>query len=78
LFDFLIGLAFVAMVIGPAILASIQRSKSHGNDDASDTGAAGGSEVVAMTVNASDIAAATDVNSPAAASTAARKPLKKS
>jgi hypothetical protein len=35
-FDFLIGLAFVAMVIGPAILASIQRSKSH--DGASDAG----------------------------------------
>ena len=63
-FDFLIGLAFVALVFGPAILASIQRSKSHDNDDASDTGAAGGSEVVAMTVNASDIAAATDANSP--------------
>ena len=39
-FDFLIGLAFVVMVIGPAILASIQRSKPHDADGASDTGAA--------------------------------------
>jgi hypothetical protein len=31
-FDFLIGLAFVAMVIGPAILASIQRAGSHDID----------------------------------------------
>jgi hypothetical protein len=27
--DFLIGLAFVAMVISPAIVASFQRSQSH-------------------------------------------------
>jgi hypothetical protein len=27
--DFLIGLAFVAMVVTPAIVASIQRTKSH-------------------------------------------------
>ena len=40
MFDFLIGLAFVVMVIGPAILASIQRSKPHDADGASDTGPA--------------------------------------
>lgn len=54
MFDFLIGLAFVVMVVGPAILASIQRSKSHDDDGASDTDAAGSGEVAAFTVNASD------------------------
>lgn len=28
MFDFLLGLAFVLMVVGPAIMASIQRAKS--------------------------------------------------
>jgi hypothetical protein len=28
MFDFLIGLAFVLMVIGPVILATVQRSRS--------------------------------------------------
>ena len=28
MFDFMLGLAFVAMVIGPAILASIQHANS--------------------------------------------------
>jgi hypothetical protein len=32
MFDFLIGLAFVVMVIGPAILASIQKQRSHDLD----------------------------------------------
>jgi hypothetical protein len=32
MFGFLIGLAFVAMVVGPAILASIQRARSHDSD----------------------------------------------
>ncbi len=65
MFDFLIGLAFVVMLIGPAILASMQRSKSHDDDGASDTGAGGSSEVVAVTVKASDTgdAAATGTNS---------------
>ena len=54
--DFLIGLAFVVMVVGPAILASIQRSKSHDDDGASDTDAADGSEVAAITVSSSDTA----------------------
>jgi len=31
-FDFLIGLAFVLMVVGPAILATIQKARSHDND----------------------------------------------
>jgi hypothetical protein len=31
-FDFLIGLAFVVMIIGPAILATVQRSRSHDGD----------------------------------------------
>jgi hypothetical protein len=30
--DFLIGAAFVVMVIGPAVLATIQRVKSHDGD----------------------------------------------
>jgi hypothetical protein len=30
--DFLIGLAYVALVISPAILASVQLSKSHTGD----------------------------------------------
>ena len=29
MFDFLVGLAFVLMVLGPAIVASIQRTKAH-------------------------------------------------
>jgi hypothetical protein len=61
-FDFLIGLAFVAMVIGPAILASIQRSKSHNNDGASDTGAAVVSEVATIGASDADNAAATGTN----------------
>jgi hypothetical protein len=28
MFDFLVGMAFVLMVIGPAILATMQRSRS--------------------------------------------------
>jgi len=51
------------MVVGPAILASIQRSKTHDTDGASDSGAAGGSEVAAITVSASNTDAATDANS---------------
>jgi hypothetical protein len=31
--DFVIGLAFVAMVLTPAVVASLQRHRSH-NDDA--------------------------------------------
>jgi len=31
--DFLIGLAFVAMIISPAIVASVQRSKSEHDGD---------------------------------------------
>jgi hypothetical protein len=31
--DFLIGLAFVAMVVSPAIVAFLQRKKSGTNDD---------------------------------------------
>jgi hypothetical protein len=30
--DFLIGLAFVAMIVSPAIVASVQRSKSNHGD----------------------------------------------
>jgi hypothetical protein len=30
--DFLIGLAFVLMIIGPAILASIQKTSADDND----------------------------------------------
>ena len=30
--DFLVGIAFVAMVITPALVASFQRTKSEGND----------------------------------------------
>jgi hypothetical protein len=30
--DFLIGLAYVAIVVSPAILASVQLTKSHGGD----------------------------------------------
>ena len=30
--DFLIGLAFVAMVVTPALVASFQRTRSHDND----------------------------------------------
>jgi len=33
LIDFLIGLAFVVMVIAPAIVASIQKAKSMDGDD---------------------------------------------
>jgi len=33
MFDFLIGLAFVAMLITPAIMASIQKERSHDIDD---------------------------------------------
>lgn len=29
MFDFLLGAVFVLMIIGPAILATIQRAKSH-------------------------------------------------
>ena len=29
MFDFLVGMVFVLMVIGPAILATVQRSRSH-------------------------------------------------
>lgn len=32
MFNFLIGFAFVAMILGPAILASIQRASSHDTD----------------------------------------------
>jgi hypothetical protein len=31
-YDFLIGLAFVVMVVGPAIVASIQKAKSRDQD----------------------------------------------
>jgi hypothetical protein len=31
--DFLIGMAFVAMLITPAILATIQKARSHDSDD---------------------------------------------
>jgi hypothetical protein len=55
-FDFLIGLAFVVMVVGPAILASMQRAKTHDTDGASDTGASDSKELVASTVNAGDAA----------------------
>lgn len=49
------------MVIGPAILASIQRAKSHDNDGNSDTNAAESGGVVAVTIDTSeaDKAAAT-------------------
>lgn len=61
MFDFLIGLAFVVMVIGPAILASMQRAKSHDNDGNSDADAAEGSEVAAITVSANETRNATSV-----------------
>jgi hypothetical protein len=32
MFSFLIGLAFVAMVVGPAILTAIQRARARTND----------------------------------------------
>lgn len=32
MFDFLVGLAFVLMVVGPAILASVQRARSRDNE----------------------------------------------
>jgi hypothetical protein len=32
MFDFLIGLAFVLMVVGPAIVASVQRADTHDGD----------------------------------------------
>ena len=54
MFDFLIGLAFVVMVIGPAILASMQRAKSHDNDGASDTDAAEGGGVGAVILDSSE------------------------
>jgi hypothetical protein len=62
LFDFLIGLAFVVMVVGPAILASMQRAKSHDKDGNSDTGAAEGGGVAAMSASDAGNAAATGTN----------------
>jgi hypothetical protein len=32
MFDFLLGLAFVLMVVGPAIMATIQRSRSQDHE----------------------------------------------
>jgi hypothetical protein len=31
--DFLLGFAFVAMILTPAIIATVQRSRSHGSDN---------------------------------------------
>jgi hypothetical protein len=31
--DFLLGFGFVAMILTPAIVATVQRSRSHSNDN---------------------------------------------
>jgi hypothetical protein len=37
MFDFLLGFAFVAMILTPAVIATVQRARAHQHDNSEQT-----------------------------------------